>query len=448
MRMILQPLIAAGNDRMDVEGGDGKTRRVYPILASRARRTDPFRLPPSFGIRHFDKGISSLSQVSGKERKAMARILLGCLVGRLPVKGIRACRAILDFIYLSQYTTHDDGTLASLRDALEVWHENRDFFITRHRSRGFNIPKFHSLLHYVDSIQYFGTTDNYNTEMFERLHIDFAKMDGALPNRRDEFPQMITWLGRQEKISSPQSPRLPLAQIELRHHTNSFIHTLKDFLNNLNPIATRIPANRLRDAVLPFTNLDVYHNFKFEPCALDPGAEADENDTEDPQTVISRPGLSSTPPRFDTVVVRIAANAEATGLSGTRAGRVKVLFQLPQKFDDNTPVPTNWPTSCLAYVEWYSSFSPRHDDNHTMYSISTVPSLRANGFANASIVHLTDIRQTCQLCDRDWTTDTVLDQCTAFYLNNWGSMYAYKSIWVNNLTLQLMYIFIDRHRVT
>ncbi|KAJ7754747.1 hypothetical protein B0H14DRAFT_2540813 [Mycena olivaceomarginata] len=117
-------------------------------------------------------------------------------------------------------------------------------------------------------------------------------------------------------------------------------------------------------------------------------------------------------------------------------GASKVLFRLPQKFDDNTPVPTNWPTSCLAYVEWYSSFSPRHDDNHIMYSISTIPP-RANGFANASIVHLTDIRQTCQVfpkfgradVDRDWTTDTVLDQCMAFYLNNWGSMYAYKSIW-------------------
>ncbi|KAJ7794969.1 hypothetical protein B0H14DRAFT_3888515 [Mycena olivaceomarginata] len=208
----------------------------------------------------------------------------------------------------------------------------------------------------------------------------------------------------------------------LRHHTNSFIHNFKDFLNNLNPIATRMPANRLRDAVLPFTNLDVYHNFKFEPCALDP--------------VISHPRLSSTPPRFDTVVVRIAANAEATGLSGTRAGRVKVLFRLPQKLDDNTPVPTNWPTSCLAYVEWYSSFSLRHDDNHIMYSISTIPP-HANGFANTSIVHLTDIRQTYQLfpkfgradVDRDWMTDTVLDQCMAFYPNNWGSMYAYKSIW-------------------
>ncbi|KAJ7840449.1 hypothetical protein B0H13DRAFT_1452509, partial [Mycena leptocephala] len=51
-------------------------------------------------------------------------------LAKLPAKGIRACRAILDFIYLSQYSTHDGGTLATLRSALKVWHENRDFFIT------------------------------------------------------------------------------------------------------------------------------------------------------------------------------------------------------------------------------------------------------------------------------------------------------------------------------
>ncbi|KAJ6449730.1 hypothetical protein C8R45DRAFT_1057264 [Mycena sanguinolenta] len=105
----------------------------------------------------------------------MARILLGCLVGKLPVKGIRACHTILDFIYLSQYSTHDDGTLDTLRDALKVWNENREFFIMAGVHKDFNIPKFHSLLHYVESIEYFGTTDNYNTEMFEWLHIDFAK---------------------------------------------------------------------------------------------------------------------------------------------------------------------------------------------------------------------------------------------------------------------------------
>ncbi|KAJ7814978.1 hypothetical protein B0H14DRAFT_2375667, partial [Mycena olivaceomarginata] len=61
------------------------------------------------------------------------------------------------------------------------------FFITATVHEDFNIPKFHSLLHYVDSIQYFGTTDNYNTEMFERLHIDSPKMDGALPTAAMNF---------------------------------------------------------------------------------------------------------------------------------------------------------------------------------------------------------------------------------------------------------------------
>ncbi|KAG2035181.1 hypothetical protein BDR03DRAFT_868625, partial [Suillus americanus] len=34
-------------------------------------------LPPCFGVHHFKKGWSELSQVSGKERKDMARIFWG-----------------------------------------------------------------------------------------------------------------------------------------------------------------------------------------------------------------------------------------------------------------------------------------------------------------------------------------------------------------------------------
>ncbi|KAJ6449729.1 hypothetical protein C8R45DRAFT_849527, partial [Mycena sanguinolenta] len=79
-------------------------------------------------------------------------------------------------------------------------------------------------------------------------------------------------------------------------------------------------------------------------------------------------------------------------------------------------------------VEWFSAFKPQHDENHNRYSIST-PLRRANEFANASIICLTNIRQTCQLfpkfgrqnVDSQWTTDTVLDQCTSFYINNWAS---------------------------
>ncbi|KAJ7020881.1 hypothetical protein C8F04DRAFT_1295696 [Mycena alexandri] len=300
-------------------------------------------LPPAFGIRHFPKGVSVLSQISGSERKAMARILLGCLIGRIPSKGIAACRAILDFIYLAQYSTHDEGTLACMVEALKLWHKNRDYFITARVRKDFNIPKFHSLLHYVDSIRMFGTTDNYNTEMFERLHIDFAKKGWRASNRRDEFPQMIQWLGRQEKVASfstyqawleaskkpllppvirtftgqavqfaltPQAPRQRLSELAEAHAAPSFIYSLKETLNTFG--ISRLTPAQLNASHLPFTRLDVYHNFKFEPTSLDPG---DLDSAEGAQTVISRPANGTTPARFDTVIVREKGTAEATGLT-------------------------------------------------------------------------------------------------------------------------------------
>jgi len=127
------------------------------------------------GVHHFKNGFSALSQITGLERKNMAKIHLGCLVGVLPLEGIQAVTALLDFIYLSQYTAHDSITIWYLEDALARFHEHKEFFKTASVRDNFNIPKFHSMLHYVEAICLFGTTDKYNTKMFEHLHIDFAK---------------------------------------------------------------------------------------------------------------------------------------------------------------------------------------------------------------------------------------------------------------------------------
>jgi hypothetical protein len=49
-------------------------------------------------------------------------------------------------------------------------------------------------------IKLYGTTDNYNTEYTERLHIDLAKDAYRATNRKDEYAQMTIWLERKEKI--------------------------------------------------------------------------------------------------------------------------------------------------------------------------------------------------------------------------------------------------------
>ena len=140
-----------------------------------------------------------MSQILGTERENMAEILLGCLVGYMPAQGIAAVVALLDFIYLAQFPAHDSATLGYLRDALDWCHENWEYFIITSTQESFNISKFHSLLHYIEAIKLFGTTDNYNTEMFKQLYIDFAKPGCRASNQQDEFPPKLS---KQEKVIS------------------------------------------------------------------------------------------------------------------------------------------------------------------------------------------------------------------------------------------------------
>jgi hypothetical protein len=164
------------------------------------------RTPPNHNITLFPKGITTLSRVSGQEHKNMCRILLGLVVdlplpeGQSPVRLIRAVRALLDFLYLAQYPSHTANSLSRLDDALSRFHDNKDIFVDLGARTHFNFPKLHSLIHYVSSIVLFGTTDNYNTEQSERLHIDFAKDAYRATNHKDEYPQMTAWLERREKI--------------------------------------------------------------------------------------------------------------------------------------------------------------------------------------------------------------------------------------------------------
>jgi len=293
-------------------------------------------LPYGYGLRQFRKGISKLSQISGTERKNMAKILLGCVHDIMAPGGVKAVKALLDFIYLAQYSTHDQITLGYLRDSLEEFHKYKQYFVLVGCREHLNIPKLHSLIHYIQAIELFGTTDNYNTEMFERLHIDFAKQGWRASNQRDEFPQMITWLSRREKLISfhnslhaqliptqsnpskrvpksiakyPNYPNRSIPLIEQLHLAPEFRRHLKQYLNTF--ISHPLSGRSLDQADLPdlFT-VNVYNMFRFQPPAL-------QDNNEEADTVKAMP-ISRTRPhgRFDTVVVMDSDNAEATGMAG------------------------------------------------------------------------------------------------------------------------------------
>ncbi|KAI6023062.1 hypothetical protein BKA83DRAFT_4463912 [Pisolithus microcarpus] len=151
-------------------------------------------------LRHFKKGISTISQWTGSEHKEMQRVFVGLLSGIVSNDVLIVARALLDFIYFAQFQKHMDMTLGAMQDSLKMFHEYKHVLIELEVHQDFNIPKLHSLQHYVASIQALGSANGYNTEYPERLHIDYAKEAYQASNKRDYVEQMALWLQRQEAV--------------------------------------------------------------------------------------------------------------------------------------------------------------------------------------------------------------------------------------------------------
>ncbi|KAG0700885.1 hypothetical protein DFH29DRAFT_982904 [Suillus ampliporus] len=147
-----------------------------------------FKAMPDYpGLWHFKKGISTVKQWMGTEHKEMQHVFLGLLAGAVPSRVL-------------VLRIHTAESLNGLESALAVFHTNKDILEELEVRKHFNIPKLHQLSHYVQSITLFGATDGFNTELPERLHIDFAKEAYCASNKCDYEEQMTLWLQHQEAV--------------------------------------------------------------------------------------------------------------------------------------------------------------------------------------------------------------------------------------------------------
>ncbi|KIJ09125.1 hypothetical protein PAXINDRAFT_87903, partial [Paxillus involutus ATCC 200175] len=434
------------------------------------------RLPPNHNVRVFMKGISSLAHISGAEHNQICRFLLGIIIdiplpGSLsPARLLCATRAMLDFLYLSQYPCHTVETLSLLDEALTRFHANKEIFVDLGVRTQFNLPKLHALRHYVQMIQLFGTTDNYSTEYTERLHIDLAKDAYRATNHKDEYTQMTQWLERREKImwhdnyvrwrqsgDPQQQERIPpdlalVRTIKMTKHPSakgvSFDKLIQDYRATFlvealsryvvltkNPGLTAAQLERAaRDVILPFHTLPVFHKIKFH--AIDALGHEDVSTTVD--AVHCHPTWRDgrgreVPGRFDTVLVNCGEGG-VTGVAGYRVAQVRVVFSLLEKISTSlflhNAITTHLPTH-LAYVEWFSPFTgpERH---HGLYKVTRS---MQNGERIASIVPVLDIQRSIHLIPRfgrvaplDWTSSNVLEQCDTFFVNPFTDRHAYMTI--------------------
>ena len=107
--------------------------------------------------------------------------------------------ALLIFLLCSVSVSYNRLPSVDARST-RFFHANKDVFIDEGICKHFNIPKLHSLLHYINSIILFGSLDGFNTKHPERLHINYAKKGHRTSNKCDYIIQMTHWLQHQEAL--------------------------------------------------------------------------------------------------------------------------------------------------------------------------------------------------------------------------------------------------------
>lgn len=104
------------------------------------------------GLRHFSKGVSTVSQWTGMEHKEMQKVLVGLLAGSLNARVLTVVRSLIDFIYLARLQSHTSDTLDALQAAFDTFHANKAVLTELGIRDHFNIPKVHSMQHYINTI--------------------------------------------------------------------------------------------------------------------------------------------------------------------------------------------------------------------------------------------------------------------------------------------------------
>ncbi|KAI0040841.1 hypothetical protein FA95DRAFT_1502225 [Auriscalpium vulgare] len=440
------------------------------------------RLPPNHHVRLFKNGLSILSRVSGQEHKDICRILMGLVVGLEPVnspaaataadaaEAVRATRSLLDFLYLAQYPSHSDETLGYVNKALRRFHANKAVFQRLGIRKDFNLPKLHALLHYVDSIELFGTTDGYNTEATERLHIDYAKDAYRSTNHKDVYPQMTKWLERRERVllhtnyvawrvqkraaaagaepttapapiprlhiaRAPNFKSVTVAQLRTRYGARDFDEAFMRYILRVwHPhLSVREAANLAIGMKVPFRAVATYNTIKLS--IEDPQHRDDAPRIKD--TIHARPSYLNTRGkavygRFDTALVDVGAEDE--GLQGYCVAQVRAIFSLPIKAHEAAYPPGYSAPTHLAYVEWFTPFERAADADHLMYRVAR--KYKVGGQRVASVIPVEEIHRSAHLfpkfgpsAPREWTSENVLDKCRTFFVSSFLDKHTYITVY-------------------
>ncbi|EIM79626.1 uncharacterized protein STEHIDRAFT_69183 [Stereum hirsutum FP-91666 SS1] len=426
-------------------------------------------MPSHPSLRHFRRGISLVTQWTGNEYKNMQKVFLAAISGSSDPEVILTVRGVLDFIYYSHFEMHSDESLEEMDRAWQLFHAHKKVFIELGLRKHFNIPKIHSMKHYIPSIRSRGPAPGFNTEGSERLHIEYAKLGYRASNKKAYLRQMAKWLQRQEavhrfecylewalpgymagsgegdaeeesdegnfsdttvarravseslmastssisayKIARSAPLQVSVADLELNYGAEDFLRVLSRFLQQYG-------LRSLSSDISSRTCFPVFKRFYLWLPQIDEISPTRKKDTIRATPYIPRhKHTPAAPARFDPVLVweRVPSShlPSQHPLSRLRVAQVRCIFSLPEEFGPfKTP---------LAYVQWFTPL--READPISGMHIVSRSTRQHQRFA--TVIPITEIARSCLLTPkprqshipRTWTTDNVVEECETFFLN-------------------------------
>ncbi|KAI6098382.1 hypothetical protein EDD16DRAFT_1767608 [Pisolithus croceorrhizus] len=371
-------------------------------------------------LHHFKKGISSVLQWTSTEHKEMQRVFVGLLASAVEDCILVVVHSLLDFIYYVQLQCHTDMTLVAMEEGLKMFHAHKHVLVELGVHEDFNVLKIHSMQHYVTSIQALGSTDGYNMEYPEQLHIDYTKDGYWASNKCNYMEQMALWLQCQEAMyykSVYLAWRKPCA-VGLESGCKSNARDSETHIGD--PARSAAVKAHYKVAKIPphcqvSVNSIESQKWVIQPIRLDQfdvynylyvmsGPSVITGHSQSFQKIHALPKIAAhgwkaeTPARFDTMFV----------MDG------ELIFRLPNQFGTFIHP--------LAYVEWFTTLQCQ-DPATSLYVVTC--STR-NHRHNASIISIDCIDHACHLqgwCGReiskDWSADCILEKAASFFVNSY-----------------------------
>ena len=140
---------------------------------------------------------------------------------------VKCLSAFLKFCYVARRNAITAAALDQLQDTLDRFHRYREFFVGTAGVKGdcISLPRQHSLLHYLRSIQLFGSPNGLCSSITESKHIKAVKEPWRRSSRYKALTQMLKTISRLDKLAAA---RRIFVEHDAQHGETTATTTIRD----------------------------------------------------------------------------------------------------------------------------------------------------------------------------------------------------------------------------